>query len=1793
MDDSTLSINHSPPQPPPRSEPAPSPNIFPPPPPLQRISQANFPEPSYDTNLARINNAFQDKTIIHIPINFHKSPSLIILCDFPSRIPDFGIRSQVFALDDLSYFLNATLNDSTAEIIVTTQQFSILRNLLFSPFPLSRPFHWFTRVSNAAPDELKIIEIINSLPSQCFPKIYSLSYLSSFSVRLINQKKLPYDKKFDLFLLAINPTSNFTSLLLPQVSAFIHGLLIGESPELLAQASSHLGDHAIPYSTQNRLQSKLPKHLSCISYHFPCPPHSPLESIIDILNSITYLKSFHFSAIASAMHGLPATASICFINIQKIDSDPIVMLFDKMDIPYFRNFVFLIFQATPVQLEKALLSALDYDLIIPPSFISTSQKITFQFIDEQLLVQLSSATQNNLLPLQITRNIIGTLQDVFFTPSFLSFLKLRFLCQDSPQMLTVKNNEGDISDVLSFTSSTLLYDTLPQNNLPFTFDFDNLTFTLSHLEPIFVIKPKSLVPYPYETQQEHFQRFTADHYSLASRIPLLMPHPTKGGPSANSLILSVVISSLPYSTPKITYIAPPVSPSFYIFLSPFDQHWTDSLIDFFPHQIREFTVTPLHEITITFPFCIIIEPITTPFPIPSFNHHPLSISAFGWINVAAFTSTRVLFKISSQSHLNLLYAFLKEHSSTFAINTIVGHATNIEIDSPSQLPPQNIEPADITMATEEDSPLDPIPDYSSYLLLSYRLLSYFSWERTFDHPRQRLLEATAGGLHLAAPAIFPLLTAALNTFSPNFFDIATSVISLFTQLSLTLPQSLRLSMFPQSRTDTESQFLYHIHLPSFPIAHDSDSLSEAFKNIFTYTPEDTLFIWAQPTLLFSSPNMPHITLSLYLSLLGHNSTITDSAKRRTSQHARPVVLKLYALLIECNIVQDNPPSTRHLLIEAFQPEFSTVTVYDPEMGQHIIPLRDLQHLYVTGLIFKRSSQKQLICPQLLQRFTALALPKHISKDRSPFSIISLFDGSGSFTDVIAKALGAWPNAILAAENDAGTRSVVSKVKGWPIDGTLWTLDKNGAQAFYAQDVWSLVDHHCLLLRQFLSLLPEDSVIFLGAGSPCPDLTIIGRGQGLLGLAGDRSVLIHCVWAVVYYLSFTPFWKRLVILAENAGSMKDHMKQYIHQLFGIPLSCCHYINCNKWGSVSRARNFFTVSDTQVIPPTSPSPFDNGWSPPINVSTQQPIPLPPWLRPRHTTSRGSVVQTPLAYHPKHLLYDISYFGTFQNFINSCQQNAPLLYPRIPFTDFLPEFLWSDWQALVDWNADFNSELTQAILDTVSKLQDFYSNPYIYLPFRLPSLREKARDSELSDLIDATIAEADPPLRTLHNIIGNFFKPSAVLAALGGPDSIRNYVYGDSVPHQWAPSSPDSVESNFKALRIRVINDLISQPHLQKHVSERWFPKKFPKIDTADYWHSATHMPTPSVNISPPPTLPPPPTTSTISLVSPLPAHVLTFLQLHPILVTLSNAAIHHPYPLDILLSKKVPPLIMPFLPLLFTTDNFHQHHYLQAYFQGWELYQNTNALVVIYENSGTVTMHTYGSLSEYYRLYLLVFSATSENLYLSLLLQGTSPAPELAQLLLNNHIPRSFPPQLVPYATLLTSYPELHIFADLASTSLSDPTIYIPIGQHFTRFQLPNSFLAHWATTLFEPGADTPMWAPDTTPNFSGTYPFIQHTQFWLFIHNTYLQAHTLPPSPYVFLHFITPGQTSSTPSFYFCIHNHIPSPEHILTHICPHIFVFNTHRDTNMESYAVIVDRPSSLYADLDAAALEAKPITYP
>ena len=286
-------------------------------------------------------------------------------------------------------------------------------------------------------------------------------------------------------------------------------------------------------------------------------------------------------------------------------------------------------------------------------------------------------------------------------------------------------------------------------------------------------------------------------------------------------------------------------------------------------------------------------------------------------------------------------------------------------------------------------------------------------------------------------------------------------------------------------------------------------------------------------------------------------------------------------------------------------------------------------------------------------------------------------------------------------------------------------------------------------------------------------------------------------------------------------------------------------------------FFSSSSIAVLPPHSPSPFEEGWAPTLVISPGStkhlsPRPLPPWLRHRHATSRGSVIQSPLSYHPKNQLYDISYFGSQSDFETACLENTSLAYPSLPFKNFLPEFLWKDWNALLDWKADFDSVLTPTITETVGRLQDFFSNPHIYLPYRLPNLQEKAKDSELSDLIDTTIQEANPPLRTLHNIIGNFFKPSAVLAALGWPESIQKYVYGGLAPSEWAPIGPSAVELLFTELKTRVHADTISDPDLRTHMAERWFPKKSPPLDKDDFWHTSARLACPPVLTAPMPPL-----------------------------------------------------------------------------------------------------------------------------------------------------------------------------------------------------------------------------------------------------------------------------------------------------------------------------------------------------
>ena len=197
-------------------------------------------------NLFNINSAFHDHCL---PTLLSTNSPSMILCDFPSRIPYPPPHMSIYGLDDFPLFLNAAISQQHSHIYVITQSILILRKLLFKPCPLTRPFTFLTRASNSSPYELKIIEIFNGLPNDTFCKITSLQFLLTFPVPLMG-KKGPWTKHFDLFLLTLDPGASVSSIQLPALELWLHGIMFDSCSEIIAQASDALAHLNIPHTLQ-------------------------------------------------------------------------------------------------------------------------------------------------------------------------------------------------------------------------------------------------------------------------------------------------------------------------------------------------------------------------------------------------------------------------------------------------------------------------------------------------------------------------------------------------------------------------------------------------------------------------------------------------------------------------------------------------------------------------------------------------------------------------------------------------------------------------------------------------------------------------------------------------------------------------------------------------------------------------------------------------------------------------------------------------------------------------------------------------------------------------------------------------------------------------------------------------------------------------------------------------------------------------------------------------------------------------------------------------------------------------------------------------------------------------------------------------------------------------------------------------------------------------------------------------------------------------------------------------------
>ena len=185
----------------------------------------------------------------------------------------------------------------------------------------------------------------------------------------------------------------------------------------------------------------------------------------------------------------------------------------------------------------------------------------------------------------------------------------------------------------------------------------------------------------------------------------------------------------------------------------------------------------------------------------------------------------------------------------------------------------------------------------------------------------------------------------------------------------------------------------------------SSDISSSFANIFSFLPEDATIKISNPTFLFTSPHFSDVPLPTLCTLLDSQHTISPTARLRTSDFNRGMILRCSCIMVELNRQMNSSTHSTYLFIEKFHSASNSVTVFDPSHGTQLRQMSSLVCYKATTLVFKRSSTKSLICPTLLQHFANTFPASPPATAYSPYCVISLFDGSGSFTDVIAKAVG--------------------------------------------------------------------------------------------------------------------------------------------------------------------------------------------------------------------------------------------------------------------------------------------------------------------------------------------------------------------------------------------------------------------------------------------------------------------------------------------------------------------------------------------------------------------------------------------------------------------------------------------------------------------------------------------------------------------------------------------------------------------------------------------------------------------
>ena len=164
------------------------------------------------------------------------------------------------------------------------------QNLSQPPFLSSVHFNSFL---DAAPFEVKLIEICLVVPSPVFQKMSHLQFLQSFKF-IFSNRKGPFMSSFDLFQLKINPIRENNIIISPVATLPISAIAYSSAYNIFDAATKVIASITIPFTVINESQGIVETLTYVISFHFNHSlfPSRTLEKEIPFVDT----KNFSFHA---------------------------------------------------------------------------------------------------------------------------------------------------------------------------------------------------------------------------------------------------------------------------------------------------------------------------------------------------------------------------------------------------------------------------------------------------------------------------------------------------------------------------------------------------------------------------------------------------------------------------------------------------------------------------------------------------------------------------------------------------------------------------------------------------------------------------------------------------------------------------------------------------------------------------------------------------------------------------------------------------------------------------------------------------------------------------------------------------------------------------------------------------------------------------------------------------------------------------------------------------------------------------------------------------------------------------------------------------------------------------------------------------------------------------------------------------------------------------------------------------------------------------------------------------------